>query len=114
MFEGKLPIPGEARARHAPFADEELHALSWSDLVARLAAARDLREVLRHAPVIPAATPAASFDPDSAQHLAQLHDPAADSSKPAVNPEPSADGKTTWAKDAMRTERTRPVSRGKA
>ena len=43
MFEGKPPLPGEARMLDEPLGSECLRPLQWSDLVARLAAARELR-----------------------------------------------------------------------
>ena len=105
MFEAKPPVPGAAPGRHGPLADEELHALAWSELVARLAAARDLRAALAYAPP----PGGASFDAGCAGHLADL---ATHNSKPGVNPEPSADGKSAWGKDGLHAECDRPDTRG--
>lgn len=47
MFEGpKLPDEGGTATRRGQDAGRRLHALSWSDLVARFAAAADLRRML--------------------------------------------------------------------
>jgi len=76
MFEGKLPRPAEARPLEDGPDGEVMRALSWSDLVARLAASRDLR-----ASFAGAEQPAdASFDADSARRIAAHHN-----GKQAVN-----------------------------
>ena len=81
MFEGKLPRPAEAHALENGPDGDVLRELSWSDLVARLAASRDLR-----ASFAGVATPAdASFDADSARRIAAHHN-----GKPAVNLEASS------------------------
>lgn len=69
MFEGKPPSPLEAQ----PFAEapdsQPLRPLSWSDLVARLAVARDLRASLGGDPP----TADGSFDASSARRIAAHH-----------------------------------------
>ncbi|MCX7677119.1 MAG: hypothetical protein N2Z59_07065 [Alteraurantiacibacter sp.] len=82
MFETKPP------AAHPPAADPgealPLRAMTWSDLRARLDAARDLHRALaRQDP-----DRMASFDARSAQHIAELAD-----GKRAINPQDSANGK---------------------
>lgn len=75
---------GEERFASHPArrAGEALRALEWSELTARLNAARDLRLLLRtesHAPIEPAA---ASFGDAAASYFALLDD-----SEPGVNPD---------------------------
>jgi hypothetical protein len=79
MFVGTLPspVPGSLDAAHAP---------AWPDLVAKLAAARDLRGVLARV----ASDEGSSFAPQAARALALR-----DLGKGSVNPDALADGKTT-------------------
>jgi len=81
MFEGKPPAPGKATPLEL---EGELRPVSWSDLVARLDAARGLRAGtgVRHP------DKDASFDPGSARHIAAHAD-----GKPGVNLDALADGK---------------------
>ena len=69
MFEGKLPTPVEALPLGELQDGEVLRPLSWSDLVARLSQARDLRASLEGAPV----ASDASFDAGSARRIAAHH-----------------------------------------
>ena len=69
MFEGKLPKPAEALALGEAQDGEVLRPLSWSDLVARLSQARDLRASLDGAPAVSDA----SFDAGSARRIAAHH-----------------------------------------
>jgi len=88
MFEAKPFSP-------APFAPPEfddsgrlLRPVRWSDLVAKLDAARDLRaSLLSHG-----GEGEASFDPGCAQHIAALCD-----SKRGINLDDLADGKAAGA-----------------
>lgn len=66
MFEGKHP--GDPAAH--------LRAVSWSDLVAKFDAAREFRAALGMGEM----AEEASFDPDSARHIAEIGD-----GKPAIN-----------------------------
>ena len=82
MFEGKPPQPGATPLEFSG----ELKPVSWSDLVARLDAARGLRT---------ASEPHhgegdGSFDPGSARHIAALGD-----GKPDVNLDVLVNGKAT-------------------
>ena len=81
MFEGKPPRSAEALPLEEPQEGESLRPLSWSDLVARLTAARALRESIDGGA-------AASFDASSARCIAAHHN-----GKHIVNPEDSGSGK---------------------
>ena len=69
MFEGKPPATADAYRLEEPQEGESLRPLSWSDLVARLSQARDLRASLEGAPV----ASDASFDAGSARRIAAHH-----------------------------------------
>jgi hypothetical protein len=85
MFEAKLPNVGGAHALdRARGGQESLRAVSWSDLVARFDAARELRAELGTGET----AGGASFDPDSARHIAEIGD-----SKQDINFDDLADGK---------------------
>lgn len=90
MFEGKLPlasgISGEKRGESAP---EELCSIEWTELVARLAAARDLRRELGQGDE----DALASFDAHCARQISGSHDNAPEESKRGVNPEDLGNGK---------------------
>lgn len=68
MFEGKLPHPPLLRPAKAGDSGDELRPVSWTDLVARLGAARDFRATL----ALHDGEGDGSFDPDSAQRIAAL------------------------------------------
>ncbi|WP_340588165.1 hypothetical protein [Erythrobacter alti] len=92
---------------------EELCALDWSELVAKLAAARDLRSELASQ----ANGVLASFDALSAHHIALQHDKApegltAGNSKHSVNPDALANGKDACATSDRRADRDDPANRG--
>jgi hypothetical protein len=90
MFEGKLPDVGGAKPfDRAGAAQDSLRAVSWSDLVARLEAARELRAELGSGET----GGGASFDPDSARHIAEL---AGD--KQGINFDDLANGKAAGGK----------------
>ena len=76
MFEGKFPQPSPFLQPDSAGAGDGLRAVTWSDLVAKLDAARDLRAALR----AQNGDGEASFDPGSARHIAALCD-----GKPGVN-----------------------------
>jgi len=69
MFEGKPPKAVDAHPLEEPREGESLRPLSWGDLVARLSAARALRESLEGA----AAGSEASFHARSARCIAAHH-----------------------------------------
>jgi len=77
MFEGKPPLPPATPGAAARLAEgEPLRQLSWSDLSARLAAARDLRTELDRQSMT-----TSSFGAPFVQHVAAL-----ENDKEAVNP----------------------------
>ena len=68
MFEAKPSGPGAFRQFESDGAGHRLRPVNWSDLVAKLDAARDLRaSLLSHD-----GEGEGSFDPGSAQHIAAL------------------------------------------
>jgi hypothetical protein len=86
MFEGKPPRPRDAHALDSePQEFETLRPLSWTDLVARFTAARELRasdeEALDRGD--------ASFDAGSARRIAAHHN-----GNPDINPDVSGNGKS--------------------
>ena len=101
MFEGKLPPIGEGS--NAGDDAEPLRELSWGDLVARLAAVRDLRRELRPAESSDAEeAPAASFDMDSARRIS-----AQEIGQDLVNHNASAYRKNNLAQRRQRQLKTR-------
>ena len=80
MFEGKPPATADAYRLEEPQEGESLRPLSWSDLVARLSAARDLRASLEGSE--------ASFDAGSARRIAAHHN-----GKSSINPDDLGNGK---------------------
>ncbi|GEM_PF-1140817 len=114
MFEGKPPIAPDANgANHGETVGEDLCALNWSDLVAKLAAARDLRgELASHDDGA-----IASFDAECAQHIASHHDKAltgqtTGNGKYGVNPDDLANGKAVCATIGRRADCDDPTNRG--
>jgi hypothetical protein len=69
MFEGKPPRAADALPLDEPRESESLRPLSWSGLVARLSAARAMRESIEGG----AAGSEASFDACSARCIAAHH-----------------------------------------
>ncbi len=109
MFEGKISTALHApQAAHGTFADEELMAFSWSDLVTRLCAVQELRTALAHVP----SAARASFDAMAAEHLANRREFAAHSGKPVVNLPLSGNGKEDSAKDGANADSAQPALRG--
>lgn len=84
MFEGKPPNPATFHPLGEPLESDALRPLSWSELVARLAAARNLRDSLGGR----APNSKGSFDARSARRMAAHHD-----GKRAVNLEDLGNGK---------------------
>ncbi|MBH5321353.1 hypothetical protein [Aurantiacibacter sediminis] len=89
-------------------ADEELSALSWSDLVAKLAAARDLRGTLTQEEE----AALASFDPDCAAHIASHQDKFPEDSKRDVNPNGLGNSKGTGGSVVSPNDNDDPAIRG--
>jgi hypothetical protein len=84
MFEGKL-TQAAAHPLDGPSARQsDLRPVSWTDLVARFDAVRDLRTELG----IGETAGEASFDPDSARHIAEIGE-----GKPDINLDDLANGK---------------------
>ena len=69
MFEGKPPRTADALPLEEPQDGGSLRPLSWTDLVARLSAGRDMRASLEGRP----SASDASFDASSARCVAALH-----------------------------------------
>jgi len=115
MFEGKPPIASGANTtEHGEPVGEKLCALDWAELVAKLAAARDLRRELASDD---GEGSFASFDAECAQHIAALHDKVpegqtAGNGKRAVNPDDLANGKAVCATIGRRAESDVPANRG--
>ena len=86
MFEGKLSGRGALQPFDGTGGVRQLRPVSWRDLVARFDAVRELRVVLGTGET----ADGASFDPDSARHIAEL-----DESKRDINLDDLADGKAT-------------------
>jgi hypothetical protein len=84
MFEGKPPKAADALPLEEPREGESLRPLSWGDLVARLSAARAVRESLEGVP----AGSEASFHARSARCIAAHHN-----GKQGVNLEDLTSGK---------------------
>lgn len=110
MFEGKPPFAREASNCSAnPSAGEQLHQLSWSDLVAKLEAARDLCAVLSGEQAPHDTAPQASFDTTSAHHLAEQHEHFPANDKLPVNPLDSGNRKDNCDNKApSNTEQAEP------
>jgi len=84
MFEGKLPRVAEAHPVGDGVDSEVLRTLSWNDLVARLAAARELRGAFSGV----GEAGDASFDASSAARIAAHHN-----GKHSINLDDSSNGK---------------------
>lgn len=109
MFEGKPPVAPVAKGQESgDSAGEGLCAISWTDLVAKLAAARDLRAELSDCAEIGVA----SFDALSAQHLALHHDKHPPEGKDSVNPDDLANGKGPECMTGLRADRINTGNRG--
>ena len=109
MFEGKPPIlPLGGQASSGDSSADELCALSWSDLKAKLAAARDLREVI----VEDENGAIASFDADSARRLAAISDRPEDDGKRPVNPHGLGNSKANGRMDVAPAAPSEPDARG--
>lgn len=111
-FAGGLRPEDSLRAHRAPLGDrfdlrparragDALRAVEWTEITARLNAARDLRLLLRNESLAPIEGEAASFGDAAASYFALL-----DNSEPGVNPDgleqSKALGRTTVS-DAVNT-----------
>ncbi|MEN7537454.1 hypothetical protein [Aurantiacibacter flavus] len=108
MFEPKNPFAPENTA-HASKEQADLRPVSWSELNARLAAAREFRLAFGEDD----RGEAASFDAEVARQVAHLHESPEPDGKNRVNPDHSTDGKRTDGNTAPRQENWRPATRGK-
>jgi hypothetical protein len=104
MFEGKFPGAGFADGRLGESGEEPLRDLSWSDLAARLAAARDLRASLEES----LKSGDGSFDAESARRLS-----ARGEGKPDINPNGLASGKGSHDKEADEADEAINGDRGR-
>ncbi|WP_133303991.1 hypothetical protein [Aurantiacibacter aquimixticola] len=116
MFEGKPIRPqGSGRDLATDSVDGELCAVDWSQLKAKLAAARDLRAEFDPSDE----NGMASFDPDSAQQIALQHDRdpsegALNEGKRGINPDALADGKGPRRNNGQRADSGDWANRGNA
>ena len=109
MFEGKPPLPLHALTSvEGHYADEDLMAFSWSDLIGRLCATRELGAALAHVPD----AARASFDGMTAQHLANRRAFALHKGKQDVNPVASGNGKGAGSKDGSGAASAHSALRG--
>lgn len=110
MFEGKAPLALDSRnSANGEMPEEALCELKWSDLVARLSAARELRAEL----ALSDESMLASFDAESARHIASHHEgPRADNDKHDVNPDDLGNGKGHAAIHQSRADRDPMATRG--
>ncbi len=103
-FEARVETRAEARAeaRQARRAGDALRAVEWSEITARLNAARDLRLLLRTESQAPIEAVAASFGDAAASYFALLDD-----SEPGVNPDALGQSKALGAiNDASNANRS--------
>lgn len=110
MFEPKNPFAPENTAQADDSgAQAGLRPVSWSELNARLAAARELRIAFGEGD----AGDAASFDAEIAKHVAHLHELPEAEGKNRINPDHSTNGKCTAGNTSLRDKDRRPATRGK-
>ncbi len=112
MFEGKpLQAPDSRNSATGNPPEGSLCELRWSDLVARLSAARELRAEL----AMNDAGTLASFDAESARHLASQHESfRIGDDERDVNPDDLGNGKWPAAEEEPRADRETPATRGNA
>ena len=114
MFEGKPPFAPEAHDHSANAkAGDTLHTLSWTDLVTKLEAARDLRAALAGEKLPCSQQDAASFDASSAHHLAEQQDPFPAKSESPVNPLDSGNRKENGGNKDPSDNKPHRVCRGR-
>jgi hypothetical protein len=106
---GRAPAEGDVSRSTGPakrLAGDALRALEWSELTARLNAARDLRLLLRSESQAPIEAVAASFGDAAASYFALLDD-----SEPPVNPDALGQSKVSGV-TIGRNDATRPGEAG--
>ncbi|MGB3794936.1 MAG: hypothetical protein WA957_01370 [Alteraurantiacibacter sp.] len=110
MFEGKITTAPDSRNRATgQIPQEELCELRWPDLVAKLTAARELRAELAASD----STTLASFNAESARHLASQHECLLhDDDELDVNPDNLGNGKGPVSKREQRADRETSATRG--
>ncbi|WAT17247.1 hypothetical protein OZN62_09930 [Aurantiacibacter sp. MUD11] len=110
MFEGKPPAALDSRNSATGTAPEDaLCELTWTDLVTKLKAARELRAELAHGED----ALLASFDAGSARHLASHLDALRQyDDERGVNPDDLGNGKGACGKANERADRETPATRG--
>ena len=109
MFETKPPVPATAKSVAAPQdVEEELRAISWADLAAKLAAAREGRVASGKGNE----SNAASFDAQSAQHLAEMDEVENGDNHDAVNLTDLGNRKGAGGINNANEEQQRPAIRG--
>jgi hypothetical protein len=109
MFEGKLPLaPGANGSEHGDSVSGELSVPNWSELTAKLAAARDLSRLFADAEQ----TALASFDAQGARKLAAQHGVSGKNGKHGVNPNDLANGKWPGSNIGRRAANGEPANRG--
>ncbi len=114
MFEGKPPFAPEAydHSAHAK-AGDTLRTLSWTDLVTKLEAARDLRAALAGEKPPHSQKDEASFDASSAHHLAEQQETFPAKSESPVNPLDSGNRKETGGNNGPSENKPHRVCRGR-
>ena len=89
--------------------DDNLCEMNWGDLVARLSAARELRAELAESDE----TTLASFDAESARHIASQHEISRRAQgQRDVNPDDLGNGKGRTAERNQHAARAKPATRG--
>ncbi|MWV26280.1 hypothetical protein [Aurantiacibacter rhizosphaerae] len=103
MFEGNIPEALDSRnSATGEMPEDTLCELQWADLVARLTAARELRAELAAC----GSSVLASFDADSARHLASQHEcHLQGENEPVVNPDDLANRKGHAAQHSPHADR---------
>ena len=114
MFEGKPPSAYEARKTdNGTNPVEPLHTLSWSDLVAKLEAARDLRVALAQGRKAATRIDEASFDPHCAHHLAEQQEHFPSNNELSVNPLDSGNRKDNGGIEGLNKNANDRLFRGR-
>ena len=109
MFESRTPFSPHATERTSEAgAQADLRPVSWTEINARLAAARELRIALGQGE----SGPAASFNAGLARHVAHLHDEHEPDGNNRVNRDLSTNGKHADGTHGPSNEDRRPATRG--
>lgn len=114
MFEGKPPVAPEALgSAKGEKPEDALCELSWPELQAKLAAARELRASLAESGTGVGDSTLASFDAESARHLAHHQEPMRqDDYERDVNPNDLGNGKGAYGNTSQGVDRKQPAIRG--